>query len=438
MLRAAAFPAPCNSMSLHTLGATQTDASLSMTFTSKANFSLLSGATLCFRSSAFLSSVQQFQQCRLNSLVLKGNGLGVGAVKKGGQSDGVGLMEMDDFDDEDDGDFFDEDGDVDGEEDVVLPVEQMKNLLKNKPRGFGVGKVYDTSIEDKLLEEIQQSEKAQAANINKLKNDPVKASSKKNDQNKTAPEIVRSGVRVRLLNLPKKKNIHRDLKSAFQGIPGIIDIIPVVSGNKKTRDPICRGFAFVDFKCEEDAAMFVQLYSGQSIAFGKIQKQINCELLKSQSSSSAGLELSETLNTAPQLVVPAFEDYPSEGYYLDDPALNSWDGVISYDSGELGKQIDTEEVEDFEENEEPFAALEADSDDDAETNLLSSEQESPSKLKMENVSKKKSASKDKAKKLPKLDVPGSAKRLKIKEKAVLSDVFSKYGLKSTLVSKDNS
>ena len=65
-----------------------------------------------------------------------------------------------------------------------------------------------------------------------------------------------SEFRVRLGNLPKKKNIHRDLKAAFQGIPGIVDIIPAVSGNKKTRDPICKGFAFVDFKFEEDAARY--------------------------------------------------------------------------------------------------------------------------------------------------------------------------------------
>lgn len=59
--------------------------------------------------------------------------------------------------------------------------------------------------------------------------------------------------RVRLVNLPKKKNIDRDLKSALQGIPGITNIVPAVTGNKKTRDPICKGFAFVDFKHEQDA-----------------------------------------------------------------------------------------------------------------------------------------------------------------------------------------
>lgn len=72
-----------------------------------------------------------------------------------------------------------------------------------------------------------------------------------------APEVVPSGVRVRVVNLPKKKNIHRDLKSAFVGVPGILNIVPAVYGNKKTREPICKGFAFVDFKSEEDATRYL-------------------------------------------------------------------------------------------------------------------------------------------------------------------------------------
>lgn len=72
-----------------------------------------------------------------------------------------------------------------------------------------------------------------------------------------APEVIPSGFRVRLTNLPKKKNVHRDLKSAFEGVRGIINISPAVTGNKKTKDPICKGFAFVDFKSEEDGIRYV-------------------------------------------------------------------------------------------------------------------------------------------------------------------------------------
>lgn len=68
-----------------------------------------------------------------------------------------------------------------------------------------------------------------------------------------APETVANAFRVRVVNLPKKKNIHRDLNLAFKGVPGIVNILPAVSGNQKTRDPVCKGFAFVDFKTEDDA-----------------------------------------------------------------------------------------------------------------------------------------------------------------------------------------
>lgn len=44
---------------------------------------------------------------------------------------------------------------------------------------------------------------------------------------------------------------------AFKEFPGIINISPAVLGNKKTRDPICKGFAFVDCKSEGDAIRYV-------------------------------------------------------------------------------------------------------------------------------------------------------------------------------------
>lgn len=62
-----------------------------------------------------------------------------------------------------------------------------------------------------------------------------------------------SGICVRLWNLPKKRNIHRDLQTAFKGFRGILHINPAIAGNKKTRDPICKGFAFVDLATEEAA-----------------------------------------------------------------------------------------------------------------------------------------------------------------------------------------
>lgn len=77
--------------------------------------------------------------------------------------------------------------------------------------------------------------------------------------NFVANEPVPNGVRVRVINLPKKKNVHRDLSTAFEGVPGLISINPAVLGKKKTRDPICKGFAFVDFKSEEHATRYIKL-----------------------------------------------------------------------------------------------------------------------------------------------------------------------------------
>lgn len=83
----------------------------------------------------------------------------------------------DDFDEEDD-DFDEEEGDFDEDEDMIVPMKNMKKWLENKPLGFGEGREYDTTIEDKLAEEIEQSRIAQLANLNKLKNNPGSANSK--------------------------------------------------------------------------------------------------------------------------------------------------------------------------------------------------------------------------------------------------------------------
>lgn len=66
-------------------------------------------------------------------------------------------------------------------------------------------------------------------------------------------DVIPSGPSVRLGNLPKKKNIHRDLQAAFKGFKGIVKISPAVTGNWKTRDPVCKGFAYVELVSEEAA-----------------------------------------------------------------------------------------------------------------------------------------------------------------------------------------
>ncbi|XP_027361723.1 uncharacterized protein LOC113869547 isoform X2 [Abrus precatorius] len=424
MLHSAAFPAPYSSVPVLTRAHT-----------------CRSLAIVVHCHSSFVSRLG-FRQVLGNRGAVRGGGF-VAAARKNKRHGSAGFVGMEDDIDDDEDDFDDEYDEGEEDDEGMLPLEKMDKWFKKRPKGFGEGKVYDTSVEDKLLDEMRQSRIAQAENLKKLKSNPGKHASN------TKAEVFPIGVRVRLVNLPKKKNIHRDLKSALQGIPGIVNIVPAVTGNKKTRDPICKGFAFIDFRHEEDAVRFVELYSGQTITFGKIQKQIKCELLNAESSSSS-LNLSESLGAPPELMGSAFVDDSNEDSNIDDSALSSWVGTNSDDLDGLENEVYYgEEQEDDGDNQGSVTDLRVDSDDSAEMridheiNLPTSEQvdrnppaeqKSSAKVKQENARKKKSTSKEKAKKV--LDVPGSAKRLKIREKAVLSDVFSKYGLKTSLASKD--
>ncbi|KAL5100465.1 hypothetical protein RYX36_004792 [Vicia faba] len=431
MLRATAFPAPNN-------------------------FAILSGNNTCpylehtrviYPRSSFISrfNLLQFRQLRVKCLaaVRGGGGFVPAAVKKQG-SGSAKLVEIEeDFNDESDEDVSFEYDEEEEEEVVVvddddeeIEFDEMRKWLENKPKGFGEGKVYDTPIEDKMFEELQQSKRAQAANLKKLKANSIKTASKNDSQKNIDENDVPNRSQVRLVNLPKKRKIERDLKSAFQGIPGITKIVPAVIGNKKTRDPICKGFAFVDFKHEEDAVRFVELYTGQTITFGKIQKQIKCEFVNPLSSSSS-LELRKNHKTALPLL-PSFEEGSNEDSNMDDSARGTWEET-DLDNADDQRESDGE-------NEEFVTALKLDSDDrvemvnNSEINSLPSKQvdgkkKSSVKVGQKNASKKKPSTKENAKKF--LDVFGSAKRLKIKEKAVLSGVFSKYGSKTALASKDN-
>lgn len=191
--------------------------------------------------------------------------------------------------------------DNDYDDDDYVPFAEMKRWKTNKPSGFGDSKTYDTSLEDSLLAEIEQSQKKQIANANKMKNRTVNNIGKVKDESpkiqqkeqKEQNELVPSGVNVRIGNLPKKKNIVRDLQAVFKGCPGLLHINPVVSGNKKTRDPVCKGLAFLVFESEDSANRFAMKYNGQSIIFGKIERKITCSL-----SSPSGV-------TNPDLMSPA-------------------------------------------------------------------------------------------------------------------------------------
>ncbi|KAG6532139.1 hypothetical protein ZIOFF_005977 [Zingiber officinale] len=97
-----------------------------------------------------------------------------------------------------------------------------------------------------------------------------------------AADEAEPGTRVRIWNLPRKKNIHRDLHHAFRGFPGLVSISPAVIGNEKTREPVCRGFAFVCLASKEAANRFVQAYSRKTLCFGKVEKQIACAVINTR------------------------------------------------------------------------------------------------------------------------------------------------------------
>ncbi|XP_047957487.1 uncharacterized protein LOC125203220 [Salvia hispanica] len=349
-----------------------------------------------------------------NALKTKKKGGGGYIVKEKEEADEF------EFEDEDfDGEFVDsteiEDGDED--DDVFVPLRDMKKWLERRPRGFGEGKVYDTSIEDKLMEEIEQSRVAQLANLKKLKENSLKPTPKK----EKGPQPLFDGFRVRLVNLPKKKNIHKDLRIAFQGVPGIVNIIPVVSGNEKTRDPVCKGVAFVDFKKEDEAHRFMQKFTGKSIAFGKVEKQIKCEMVKLKlpkpefdqsvdGSSKGPFQQQRILNSDEEISVSLLhsseESVANEAGEKMHDVSGQWeedDGGISDASTTTGSEL----ADEPEERKDP--AIE--------------------KKEMRKTKKhpKKVASRRVKPNVPTLDIPGSAKKLKVREQAVLSGVFSKYG-----------
>ncbi|MCE3051859.1 hypothetical protein HAX54_051071 [Datura stramonium] len=336
----------------------------------------------------------------------------------------------DDYDDDDNDvdvdDFLvdEEDGDGDGDDDdddeeVIIPLRNMKKWLENKPRGFGVDKVYDTSVEDKLMEEIEQSRKAQLANINKLKNNPVKANTKHVQQDK----VVQDGLRVRLVNLPKKMNIDKDLRVAFKGVPGIANIVPVVTGNKKTRNPICKGLAYIDFKSKDEAKRFVQMFSGRSIIFGKVQKRIKCDIINPGSPKSTTIQSDDEIKYASEQEIPDLHGDLDDDFDTD--FLSDSEEIISTNHNVVEVEDLSVYTNDYVENSETLSA-ESTSGDEQDVG----EESEFSEQKKIQAKEKRKKPKQKKEKISKLNIPGSARKLKIKEKAVLTGVLSKYAQKT--------
>ncbi|KAE8648513.1 hypothetical protein Csa_023680, partial [Cucumis sativus] len=258
------------------------------------------------------------------------------------------------------------------------------------------------------------------------------------------PEIVSTGVCVRIINLPRKKNIHRDLVVAFKGFPGIINITPAVIGNKKTRDPVCKGFAFVDCKSEGDALSFLQAFSGRYLTFGRVQKQIKCEIMNRQTSSSArNSSMSSTNHSRLSILEEEAEQFVDIDVDLASEATRTKTEDIEDDLAYVSESHSHEEDDNGVESRTEFTIQ---SPSEKEVNKIELEEILPqgreeihrevSPIKRKTKVSKKKQPKEKGEKKLLTEIPGSAKRLRIKEKAVLTDVYSRYGKKSALVSQE--
>lgn len=155
---------------------------------------------------------------------------------------------------------------------------------------------------------------------------------------------------------------------------------------------------------------FIQIFSRQSIAFGKIQKQIKYEMMNSSSPKPAS-EKSVDSDHAPRVAETSVENDLDADSDMENPSFNSRGETVTgeYDS-EDDEHVSTVR-EDKGEIFEKFNIVEASGDDsrvlkeESLTNSLSSKQQEKSWAK-----KKKLMVKKKGEKAPKLKIPGSANR----------------------------
>ncbi|CAM6005837.1 unnamed protein product [Sphagnum balticum] len=360
---------------------------------------------------------------------------------------------------------FSLDNDI-GEDDEVIG--DMEEWINNKPAGFG-NKVYDTALEEKLLAEIEHDKKSRLAAAMGLKENNGKANGKKSG--KAGKAIRAAGVEVWVGNLPRKKNVDRDLWAALRSVGGLLHVRPIVfAQNEKTREPLCKGYAFLTFKTDGDALDFVAKYHGTNITYGRVEKKLACEVAGSDSPWSPTKLTTQTAVTAatgvPKLHVRDNEAaislaLPSTDTTQDSARISdSRNEPLDASVVPVNSHFDTASFETFddEEDEEQLRALEDKiwmerelKEKDAKLRQVAVvEQERiemlekrvlgkfkaiaagtrAAKTKSEGAStgKKKGpkAVNRKTKSVKPMITLGSANRLKLKERKVLTDVMSKY------------
>lgn len=181
------------------------------------------------------------------------------------------------------------------------------------------------------------------------------------------------------------------------------------------------------------------MFSRQNVTFGKIQKQIKCEMVNSKVSESALEQSSENSSSAPQPIVPEFEGYQSADFEMDDSSPDIGEESNSDEYDDTNDNLDMEtEPEDIDEKLESVTVSELSDGDGFEqrseseswTDSLSSkrlerihalekkllgkgtEENIPDQVKKEKGAGKKKLTRKarEAKGQKKLDIPGSAKR----------------------------
>ncbi|PKA63697.1 hypothetical protein AXF42_Ash016981 [Apostasia shenzhenica] len=316
------------------------------------------------------------------------------------------------------------------EEGEFMPLTEMVWWLQNKPAGFGEGKIYDTSVEDKLLEEkrcdrVREERKPRGKTMNSS------SGVQKQERHRKDVDVIASCTRVRVSNLPKKKNIKRDLWKAFKGFSGIVDISPAVTGNRKTRDPICKGFAFIGLESDDAAYRFVRTYSNKNLLFGKIQKEVSCDVLSAvgdtktleSSKCKASSYLPKLSDSENEIPIPHGFDICQGSTGIPVVVINETEFPLR--SGDANPPSSANEVGEMKSElsiicDAGFTENESEVDEDLQLNNSTASHPTQGKVVLKKRGKRKPI------KSAKLHISSSLARLKIKERAVLTDVFSKY------------
>ncbi|MQM13097.1 hypothetical protein Taro_046019 [Colocasia esculenta] len=234
-------------------------------------------------------------------------------------------------------------------------------------------------------------------------------------------EVAPNVARVRIRGLPRKKNIVRDLKSAFKGFHSIVNISPAVLGNKKTRDPVCKGFAFIDFVSDQAADKFVQKYSKQNVFFGRVQKEIICDVVARFHSCNPDSEKVLPTNFQQEISTEQNLDISTHDLEEQDPEEN-YKRIATEDQPSSLVAGATVGVGYFDES-----SLINEESSSLRNGEKAAESGASKQRRKGQMASKKNSMKTKPDKSPKFSMLRSAARLKVKERAVLTGVLSKYG-----------